>query len=202
MSDTLRLSLACALGLIGTLVCGLNLAYLVRSRRRGRFHSRIPLVGALFFGGALALIPATRAFCWAAVLLDLGTLELFAALPRIVRELRVTSRANLVAEYRAVRGAATVALQLFRANIFILKVEIVRVPVVAGIASASMTGTWSRDGTRLTLLTTDRQQALLEPASPADPESWRVVAGFPQWEAEPDLSLVGLTLVRSPANVK
>ncbi len=190
MPDTLRLSLAAALILLGALVCGLNAWSVITSRRTGRFHSAVPLVGALFLGAGLFVLPATRPFCWAAVLVDYGTLELLRAVPRLVRELRATSARNLQHEFRAADGPVTVSVRLYRGRVFVLRLEIPRPPGEPGLTGRGATGTWHRDGDRLILVDSRESTPLQLAPDPASASTaFRVTASFPTWETDPASSL-------------
>ncbi len=61
---------------LGGFIAAVNWMMVVETRRTGRFHSAIPLFGAIFLGLGLAILPRTRHLAWAALLLDYGMLLL------------------------------------------------------------------------------------------------------------------------------
>lgn len=194
MPESLRLPAASALMLLGVLICTSNAWSFFISRRSGRFRSPIPFVGALFLGAGLFVLPATRPFCWAALIVDWGTLEAFRVLPRIVRELRATRAGNLEAEYQAAAGNTRVILRLYRSGVFILRLEIKRPPGELGLTGCGATGPWRREGPRLFLKSESEAGTLELAADPASGEL-RSSAGFSSWESNPATSLSRFTFV-------
>lgn len=102
---------------LGGFIASMNWASLIATHCTGRFHSAVPLVGALLLGAGLALLPSTRHYAWAAILADYGTLILLFSLPKLVREEWRTSRHNLVAEYRGGSGITTACISLYRGGV-------------------------------------------------------------------------------------
>ena len=113
---------------LGGFVVVMNWVMIIATRRTGRFHSTVPLVGALLLGAGLALLPPTRHYAWAAILTDYGTLVLLYSLPRLVRETWETSERNLIAEYQGGRGIMTASISLYRSGICIIKHDLKRAP--------------------------------------------------------------------------
>jgi hypothetical protein len=109
--------------LLGGFFAAMNWATVIETRRTGRFHSAVPLFGALFLGIGLAILPRTRHFAWMAIVLDYGTLVLLYCAPRLVREFWETSRYNLVAEYQGERGTTTACIKLYQRSIVVIKFE-------------------------------------------------------------------------------
>ena len=188
------LPIAAALIVLGSLVSLANGWTALQRHRTGRFRSTVPLLGAALLGAGLFLLPATRPFCWTALLLDYGTIELLLALPKVCGELWRTSRCNLVSEYCGQAGAKTVRLCLFRRAVFTLRLHIQRPPGECGLVDAGTIGTWQREGARLTLRASDGE-ATFEALKTGPRESWRPKAGFPAWADNPDRSLARIDLL-------
>ena len=84
-----------ALGIF-ILVVFLNWIMLVSSMVTHRFHSQVPLVGALLGIGALALIPVTMphySIYFLPILLDCGTVMFLLALPSLIYDMMFASYA-------------------------------------------------------------------------------------------------------------
>lgn len=73
--------LSLALIALGGFIAVMNWATVIATRLTGRFHSAVPLIGAVLLAAGLALLPRTRHYAWAAVLADYGTLILLFSLP-------------------------------------------------------------------------------------------------------------------------
>ena len=192
------LPIAAGLIVLGSLISVANGWTALQRRRTGRFRSTVPLVGAGLLGAGFFLLPATRPFCWAAMFLDYGTVELLLALPKVLGELWGTSRFNLVSEYVGQAGARTVRLRLFRRAVFTLRLHILRAPGECGLVDASATGTWQREGTRLTLCGRDGE-ATFEVLRVGAKESLRQTSGFPTWADNLDRSLAGVEMLATEA---
>lgn len=186
---------AAALVALGALIALANWWSLYRSTRTGRFHSPVPLVGAALLGAGLYLFPATRPYCWAALLLDYGTLALLAAVPRLAREFWSTSPFNLDREYLGEAGIRSACLRLFRGGAFTLRLTFRRLPGELGLLSQGTVGTWQREGARLTLRT-EAESAVFDIVGEAPAQSLRQAAGFASWEGNAELSLAELALVQ------
>lgn len=174
-------------------MCIANGLTVLRRRRTGRFHSTVPLIGAGFLGAGLFLLPATRMFCWMALVLDFGTFELLIALPKIFSELWSTSGWNLMAEYQGSAGNKSVCLRLFRRSVFTMRLQIQRPPGECGLTQAGTIGTWRRDGMRLTLKA-DGGEAVFEVRGVPGGEALRQTTGFPAWAGSEDRDLNGIEL--------
>ena len=181
---------------LGGFIAIMNWASVIATRRTGRFHSTVPLVGAVFLAAGLALLPATRNYAWAAILVDYGTLILLYSLPRLVREAWETSRYNLLAEYRGVRGIMTAQVSLYLGDICIIRHDMKRASGESGMASMSRVGTWSQNGQRLVLQVGDTS-AQFEVVTEAEGEVLRQVSGFSGETRE--LSLADVDLRRQRA---
>ena len=178
---------------LGGFVAIMNWWMVITTCRTGRHHSVVPLVGALFLGAGLALMPRTRHYAWAAALADYGTLIVLYSLPRLVREAFETSRYNLLAEYRGGRGIMTASISLFRHGICIIKHNLKRAPGELGMVSMSRVGTWNQDRQRLTLQV-GGTSAEFEMVTEAEGEVLRQVSGFSEETSE--LSLAEVELLR------
>jgi hypothetical protein len=194
---------ALVLVVLGGYVVVINWGCLIETRRTGRFHSAVPLVGPLLIGAGLLLLPLARPWAGTPLLADWGTLVLLFAAPRLVREGWETSRFTLVAEYRGgrdlpgERGTITVCLRLHRGGACAVEYNRTRPTAQTGMpswSSMSLIGTWVRVGPLLTLRignTPTRFEIV-----PADGgESLRQVSGF-SWEGAEELSLAGAGLRR------
>ena len=104
-------ALALLLGLIFSI---LNWATIFISRRRGRYVSPVPLLGALLVSIGLLSFPSTSSFWWTSIILDYGTLMLVLALPSLAIELWSTSWINRIHEFTATREAKHVKVSLYR----------------------------------------------------------------------------------------
>ena len=153
-----------------------------------RFHSAVPLFRAALLGAGMFILPATRDYCWVALIVDYGTLSLLLACPRLFQELWGTSRFNLVHEYVGKAGMKTACLRLFRRGIFTIRLELHRPSGECGLAGAGTIGTWQREGGRLTL-STGRESAVFDVVRDAATEMLRQSTGFPSWESDHDHSL-------------
>jgi hypothetical protein len=140
----------------------------------------------------MLLMPATRPFAWAGVLLDPGTFLFVRALPRIASELWSTSRFNLLQEYTGRLGIKTVHLRLFRKHIFTLEQNFQR---EYGLASIGRIGEWKQEINHI-LLHMGAESAVFELSSDGDSELLRQLHGFPSYEGT-ELSLAGMELSRS-----
>jgi hypothetical protein len=187
------LPIATALIVLGSLVCLANGWTAIQRRRAGRLRSTVPLLGAVLLGAGLFFVPVARPFCWLALVLDYGTVELLLALPKVFGEFWSTSRCNLVAEYCGQAGGKTVCLRLFRRAIFTLRLRVQRPPGECGLVDAGTIGTWQRDGARLTLRA-EGGEASFAVLGTAPAEFLRPTVGFPAWSNSPDRSLDGMEL--------
>ena len=179
---------------VGSVFVLLNWYAVVHTWFTGRYSSCVPLFGAALLGGGMLLRSDTRPYSWAALVVDVGTLQLLAVLPRILREFWGTSRINLLEEYVARRGAKTVCLRLFRKGIFTLRLHIDRPPGEFGLTGASTIGTWDRERDRLVLRRWDGPSAEFAMLPGAEREGIRQVAGFADYEGGPELSLADIEL--------
>ena len=180
--------------LLGGLVCATNAWWAFQVAFRGSRASAIPLLGAAFLGLGLLLLPATRPWCWVAVLLDAGTLQLLRALPAIIRENRRTGPAQLLADYTAADGDRIVSLRLYRTGAFVLCLERTLPPGTTGLNRRSDTGTWRRDVAELHLRTEAESGFLLATPSPTG-ETLRFGAPLPSWESAPETALGALEFI-------
>ena len=174
----------------GGLMAVLNWWTMFWSYHTKRFHSIVPFVGAGLLGTGMFILPATRWYCWTALLLDFGTFALLLALPRIFHEAWETSHFNLLSEFTAQSGIKTARLSLFRRRIFTIRLEINR---SQGIASLGTIGEWQRDGEQL-MLTVGKESAVFSDVGGA---AIRQSSGFPSWEKDQDTSLADLHFVQT-----
>ncbi len=181
---------------LGGLIAFANWWSVYWSYRTKRFHSAVPLVGAALLGAGMFILPATRPYCWSALILDYGTLALLAASPQLFRELWSTSRFNLVSEYLGEAGMKTVHLRLFRRGIFTIRLQLHRPPGECGLVGTGTIGTWQREGAHLTLRT-ERESAVFDVVRDAPTEALRQSVGFPSWESSHELSLESIDFVQT-----
>jgi hypothetical protein len=179
---------------LGAFFSLMNWAYLLAALRSGRFHSPIPLVGAICLGFGALLLPVFRWYAWAAVLLDIGTLAFLVALPRIAQELWATSRFNLLEEFVGQRGVTTVRLNLFRRGVFTLNWDRKRSPGEFGLIGMGNVGIWGKEMDMLVLRIGDAR-AVFRLLPETSKEGWSQLVGFPHCEENPELSLEGLELI-------
>ena len=184
-------AIALTLMALGGLFAALNWLYLYLTWYTGRFHSSIPLIGGVLLCVGMLLIPATRPYAWAAVLLDFGTITFVFGLPYLVGEFWSTNRFNLLQEYTGRLGIKTVHLRLFRKHIFTLKQNFQR---ECGLASVGTIGEWKQEMSHL-LLRMGAESAVFELSSDGDSELLRQMRGFPSYEGT-ELSLAGMELSR------
>lgn len=189
------LAIAAALMGLGGLIAFLNWWSIYWSHRTKKFHSVIPLFGALLLGAGMFLLPATRRYCWTAVILDYGTLAFLFAVPRLVQELWSTGRFNLVSEYVARAARTTARLRLFRRGVFTTRVEVRRTAGECGVISIGNIGRWQREGNRLTLHT-QWESAVFEVIRDVPTVALRQLNGFPSWKDTGDHSLAAVEFVQ------
>jgi hypothetical protein len=154
-----------------------------------RFHSPVPLIGAGLLGSGMYVLPATRPYCWAALILDVGTLALLFAVPQIVRDACGTSRFNLVSEYVAQTSTRAVYLRLFRRGIFTVRQQLHRGLIISRV------GEWRREGDRLTFCLGD-ESAVFDVVRDIPTEMLRQAVGFPSWEKHQEFSLADIKFSR------
>jgi hypothetical protein len=181
--------IALVLMTLGGLIAAMNWLTIFQSWRTGRFCSAIPLIGGLFLGVGMLLLPSTRPYAWAAAPLDYGTVITVLSLPYIVYMFWSVSRFNLLEEYTGQLGIQTVHLRLFRRRIFTIEQHFHR---EYGMTSVGTTGEWEREQGRL-LLRRGGQSAVLVSSLDGEPESLRLTNGFPDREGT-ELSLADIEL--------
>jgi hypothetical protein len=116
-------------------------------------------------------------------------------LPGLASELWSTSRFNLLEVYAGQHGNRTVALQLYRRGILIIRQLYARAPGKYGVRMISTVGRWEREGKRL-ILRIGSNSAVFEQVEGADPKVWRQSTGFPGFEKSPESSLAGIDFKR------
>lgn len=189
-----RATLGIALAGLGGLIAVANAWSVIQSRRTGRFHSPVPLLGGVLLGAGAWLSAGPRWLAFVAPLLDYGTLAVLQALPRLARELWSTSAFNLLSEFRAESGPRTIRLRLFRRGVFTMRLEIRRGPSELGLTSAGSIGSWHRSASGLKL-EMGKEVAIFENINDAAPCRLRHVSGFASWETDQDRTMVGLDFV-------
>jgi hypothetical protein len=187
---------AAVLMVLGGLIAFANWWSVYWSYRTKRFHSAVPLVGAALLGAGMFTIPATRPYCWIALILDYGTLALLVASPQLFRELWSTSRFNLVSEYLGEAGLKTVYLRLFRRGVFTIHLQFHRRPGECGLGRIGTTGTWQREGTHL-MLCTEQESAVFDLIRETPTQTLRQSVGFRSWESSPELSLGSIEFIKA-----
>ncbi len=182
--------------LIGGFVAFVNWFSFFQSYSTKRFHSTVPLIGAVLLGGGMFILPATRSYCWSALFLDYGTLALLLAFPNLFREFWSTRRFNLVSEYLGQAEKKTACLRLFKNGVFTIRLQLSRPPNECGLVNVGTTGKWQRDGNRIKL-STKEESASFEVIHDAPIESLRQSLGFVSWENKDEMSLAGIEFVES-----
>jgi hypothetical protein len=180
---------------VGGLISFANWFSVIQSYRTKRFHSAVPLFGAVFLGAGMLASPATRAYALLAIIADYGTLALLLASPRLIREAWNTSNHNLVYEYLGQAGMKTVRLRLFRRGIFTIRLELHRPPGETGLVSTGTVGSWKREGANL-FLSTEREKASFEIKLKDSTEALRQLSGFESWEKQNELSLASIDFLQ------
>jgi hypothetical protein len=194
-------TVAAVLMALGGLVAFANWLSVYWSYHTKRFHSAVPLLGAALLGAGMFGLPATRPYCWIALIVDYGTLAMLFALPRLVQEIWATSRFNLLGEYLGQTGRKNVSLRLFRHGIFTIRLELNRPSGECGIVGRGTIGTWQRDGKRLTLLV-EQESAVFDVMGDAPKEKLRQSVGFPSWENSHEISLANIDFVQTGNNIR
>jgi len=190
----LTIVIAVILMLAGGLIAIGNWWSVYRSYRTKRFHSSVPFIGAGLLGLGMFILPATRMYCWTAVILDYSTLAFLVAFPRLAQEFWRTTRFNLVSEYIGRTSTITVCLRLFRSGVFIMRIELHLPPNRCGLRSTGTTGRWRREGTRL-ILQTQSESGIFDVVTSAPTERLRHSVGLQSLEKNSGVSLSGIDLV-------
>ena len=179
---------------MGGYVVVYNWASVVQSHRTGRFHSAVPLIGAVFLGAGLAMLLRTRSYALLSILVDYGTLILLYSSPKLVRQFWETSRFNLLAEYKAAAGAVTTQISLYRTGKFVILHERQWIPGETGWVSLSNVGEWKQTSQHLTLTSGDKT-AEFAPDVKDGVEYLRQISGS-LWEDNTELSSAGMAFMR------
>lgn len=149
-----------------------------------RFASSIPLLGGFFGVVGFSQIPALRKWCWVAVLVDYGSIELLLALPKVAKEFWQTSRINLIREFAGKDSGKEVKIRLYKAGIFTVKHQFSRARNEPGLLASSAIGSWfEADGALVLHLRGDsiplRQNG----------EIWKVDRSFSHYPMDGDLEI-------------
>ena len=182
--------------LLGGLLSLANWWGIVQSKITKRFHSPVPLIGAVLLGAGMLLNPIARPYAWVAVFLDWGTLGLLISLPWLIRESWKTSRFNILYEYLGRAGMRTVHLNLFKRGIFTIRIQLSRPLGEAGLVGTGTTGTWKREGARLFLSAWKNETAIFDVSSKDSVEVLRQFSGFESWEKNNELSLASIDFIQ------
>lgn len=178
----------------GAALAALNWLMVWRYWRTGRPHSVVaPVGGAGLCVGAL-LHPPLRPYAWAAPLLDVGTLALLLAAPRLAREWWSTSWFSLLDEYVGRRGRTTVRVRQYRRGVLTLRWDVARPSGEFGVLGMGNVGTWEAEAGRVTLRV-NGEPSVLEPI-PDAPGRYRVVGLRPHPQYA-ELSFDGVELERN-----
>ncbi len=180
---------------IGGFIIVCNWLTPLQTRRTGRNHSAIPLLGAAFAGAGLWLLPAVRRWTWAPFLVDFGTLLVLVSLPYLIYNEWQTSRLNLVAEYSGRRDTLIVHIRLYRRGHCTVVDELQRAPGEQGMTHRSVVGTWRREDDLLTVSAGGEEAVFAVGAEPGI-ETLRLASGFAARDVAPELSLSGVELRR------
>lgn len=157
--------------LAGALFIFVNWLALFETWRTGRFHSGIPLLGAVFLSAGTLMLEATRPYAWFAFL-DIGTLLLVFALPMILADVW-RNRFGLVEQLRGKEGNQFVVVRLLEKNHCVIE-QSIQDSAQRTILHRSLVGTWHRDQGRMNL-NVGQKIAVLETLSDDIPLSWRLV---------------------------
>jgi len=159
-----------------------------------KFHSAVPIFGAILLGVGMLLIPTTRYWAWLAIPLDYGTLALIIASPRLFREPWNTRQYNLLHEYLGETENITARLRFFRRGIFTIRIHIKRQPGQTGLISAGTVGTWHLENEKLKLKSYDNHYAVFQLTKFPNSEFLQQESGFSCFETNQETSLVGMKL--------
>ncbi len=182
---------------LGGLLSLANWLGIFQSNITKRFHSPVPLIGAILLGTGMLLNPTARPYAWTALFLDWGTLALLISLPWLIRDFWKTSRFNLLYEYLGKAGMKTVHLNLFKRGIFTIRIQLSRPPGEAGLVGTGTTGTWKREETRLLLSAWKNETAIFDVNSKDSVEVLQQFSGFESWEKNSELSLASIELIQT-----
>ena len=78
--------------ILGGWICLVNWMCLYKSWKTKRFHSVVPLVGAILLALGLTSFDRTAPYAWLSPLADYGTIAFLLAIPRLTKEAWNTSR--------------------------------------------------------------------------------------------------------------
>lgn len=197
--DLSLVTTATAFLLIGSLIAALNLCNALYSWRTGRFHSRVPLLGAIFGIVGCILYPPLRPYAWLPLLLDVGTLELLWNLPAIVRRERQYAPALLQTEYRLVEAGRCVTLSLFRSGRCILHFELGRIADGREAFDGRLVGAWTQPAETLLHLDLDAVLPTIFEFEINPGGALHCVHGMTPWPVDdPRLHIVGMQLKPLP----
>ncbi len=101
-----------------------NWVFVYLSYRRKKYHSPIPLFGAVFFGLGICAI-GLKQYWWLGVAIDYGTFILIYSLPTLFNEYYKTSKHNLVRRFYADKNNNRYELSLYKRGIFIVDLLLV-----------------------------------------------------------------------------
>lgn len=155
-----------------------------RTHVKKKFTSSIPLVGGLFGLVGFIQIPQLRKWCWIALLVDYGSVDLLLALPKVVRELWQTSSINLVNEFVGRDGGKEVKITLYKAGVFVIKHNFTRRKDEPGLLRSSEIGSW-READGAIILTLQSEPVPLRQHE----ESWKVDCSFSHYGNNTDLEI-------------
>jgi hypothetical protein len=182
--------------ILGGLLAFANWSCLVSSIITKRFHSAVPIFGAVLLGAGMLMLPRIRSYAWFAVILDYGTLAFLFVCPGLIREAWRTSRFNLISEYLGQAGIKAVRLRLFRHGVFTIRLHLTRPKGQMGLVSVGTIGAWQRESTRITLHA-NQECAILEVTRDAPTEALRQCVGFASWERTEDRSLANIDFIQN-----
>ncbi|MDZ4820328.1 MAG: hypothetical protein SGJ20_15285 [Planctomycetota bacterium] len=190
--------LAIILITIGGMFSLLNWLAAVLSIKHRKKYSFVPIFGAVQLAIGMLMLPESRPYAWAALFIDIGTLDMLTKLTGEWVYARRTNRRNLVAEYIGTANRQMFHLHLYRSYIFELVLER-RYTTPQHPFRDWTNGTWRLDGDQL-ILHDEGKTAILEHSHTAGGDKLRLVTGFATWEKEPDLSLANFELALETGN--
>jgi hypothetical protein len=179
----------------GGLICLMNGVSLYLSWRKKRFHSVIPLVGAVLLTIGLWRFDATRRFALFAFLGDWGTLVLLYSLPSLIAQFWPICRVNRLKVIAGQGERAEYVLTLFRKGIFWIDIKYRRpsdwngrMPFLTGSA---LRGNWTKEGNTILLSGySGQRKAILEKQN--DGRHIAREMGLPAGEKPPHNTLDGV----------
>ena len=109
---------------VGGCFCLLNWVMLLKTLREKRFHSVVPIVGALLLAVGLRYFEVTKPYALLAILADYGTLVSILSIPHLARTFWDVSRFNLLRTFMAESKKGVWQLNLYKKGIFVIRAKL------------------------------------------------------------------------------